>query len=235
MLKELAQYINDLKRPEVVGVGGRDYSTINLTPIKEPNVDTIEMSTLTGLIDFLERDGNPVEHVVHIEDYNHIRVFSDVFGKFKQREYIAQVEHDGERFGFDQMKGHEEFVIGLQSLFIRQADWQNVMKIVTNISAVGELNVEDDGITQTVTHKAGIVRKGESEIKDIVNLKPFRTFYEIDQPESDFILRMKKPSEDKPLSVGLFEADGGMWRSVARDRVKKFLSEKLGESWTIIA
>ena len=69
------------------------------------------------------------------------------------------------------------------------------------------------------------LRDGELEaIKPRVPLRPFRTFQEVEQPESEFLLRM-----DEEGNIGLFEADGGMWKLKARQTVKAFLEEQLAE------
>ena len=55
-------------------------------------------------------------------------------------------------------------------------------------------------------------------------LRPFRTFQEVEQPESEFLLRM-----DEEGNIGLFEADGGMWKLTARQTIKAFLEANLSD------
>lgn len=56
----------------------------------------------------------------------------------------------------------------------------------------------------------------------IVKLKPYRTFYEVEQPESEFLLRLSDDGK-----VGFFEADGGMWEMTARRTIKEYLEKAL--------
>ena len=70
----------------------------------------------------------------------------------------------------------------------------------------------------------GVALKQVVPVKPRVTLAPFRTFLEVEQPASEFILRL-----DNNASIGLLEADGGMWKLVARETIKKFLEEKLAE------
>ena len=49
-----------------------------------------------------------------------------------------------------------------------------------------------------------------------------RTIQEVEQPESEFLLRL-----DEDGRIGLFEADGGMWKLKAQETVKAFLDEQL--------
>jgi len=59
-------------------------------------------------------------------------------------------------------------------------------------------------------------------IKPRVMLTPYRTFLEVEQPTSEFLLRLNDEGE-----VGLFEADGGMWALTAKDRIAAYFEEKL--------
>ena len=49
-----------------------------------------------------------------------------------------------------------------------------------------------------------------------------RTFYEVEQPESEFLLRLGDDGK-----VGFFEADGGMWKMTARKTIKEYLEKAL--------
>jgi hypothetical protein len=65
----------------------------------------------------------------------------------------------------------------------------------------------------------------------IVNLKPYRTFRDVEQPVSSFLFRMKLVDEERKI-VGccLYEADGGRWRNTAVKTIQEFLVENLAET-----
>ena len=44
----------------------------------------------------------------------------------------------------------------------------------------------------------------------------------MEQPESEFLLRL-----DEDGNIGLFEADGGMWKLAARQTIKALLEKEL--------
>lgn len=60
------------------------------------------------------------------------------------------------------------------------------------------------------------------EIKPRVLLKPFRTFIEVDQPESTFLLRINSEG-----NIGFYEADGGVWKLEATRNVAGYFEENL--------
>lgn len=56
------------------------------------------------------------------------------------------------------------------------------------------------------------------------SLRPFRTFLEVEQPVSEFLLRL-----DDDGNVGLFEADGGMWQQTAKASIAAYFEDKLAQ------
>lgn len=82
----------------------------------------------------------------------------------------------------------------------------------------------DNGVTQEATVKTGVVLKDTVPVKPIVELQPYRTFLEVDQPVSKFLLRV-----DEHGRAGLLEADGGAWKLEAKRRIAAWLSNELKE------
>jgi hypothetical protein len=56
-------------------------------------------------------------------------------------------------------------------------------------------------------------------------LSPYRTFRELNQPESAFIFRMRGGGEGKAPQCALFEADGGKWKLDAVQAIKLWLAD----------
>lgn len=61
-------------------------------------------------------------------------------------------------------------------------------------------------------------------VNPIVRLKPYRTFNEVDQPESEFLVRLSEGGY-----VALYEADGGAWTLQARRNVADYLKTALAD------
>ena len=81
---------------------------------------------------------------------------------------------------------------------------------------------KDNGVTQQVETRQGVDLKAMVAVKPRVKLIPFRTFLEVPQPESEFLLRV-----DKDKGVGFFEADGGIWRLEAKSNIAKYFEKHL--------
>ena len=117
--------------------------------------------------------------------------------------------------------GFEEAQIALRTRFQETGDSLYAMKLVNDISLGAKVIYNDNGVATTVTTKSGVSLQTNEAIRPIVKLRPYRTFQEVEQPESTFLIRIN----DRGISF--IEADGGMWRLTARNTIKAFLEEKL--------
>ncbi|MFX4306338.1 hypothetical protein F8N00_13185 [Exiguobacterium sp. A1_3_1] len=99
-----------------------------------------------------------------------------------------------------------------------------ILKMVGNLKEDNVRGVGDDGISQAVTMKTGVATVADVKVVNPVTLAPYRTFIEVDQPESKFVLRMQNGPR-----VALFEADGGAWKNEAIRNIEDYLMEALSE------
>lgn len=117
--------------------------------------------------------------------------------------------------------GFEEAQIALRTRFQETPDSLYAMKLVNDISLGAKVIYNDNGVATTVTTQKGVALQTNEQIRPIVKLRPYRTFQEVEQPESTFLIRIS----DRGISF--IEADGGMWRLTARNTIKAFLEENL--------
>lgn len=82
----------------------------------------------------------------------------------------------------------------------------------------------DNGVTQEVSVRRGVALKEQQTVQPIVHLQPYRTFLEVKQPASDFLLRI-----DKDGHPALYEADGGAWKLEAKRNIAGYLSAQLAD------
>jgi len=116
--------------------------------------------------------------------------------------------------------------VALQTLFVETPERAQVLAIVGNLKEEQVRQSDDDGITQTVTGRAGIVLGKDVKIPNPVSLRPYRTFREVEQPESKFVLRLTQGKEGE-LPCALFEADGGAWKLEAMLKIRTYLAGAL--------
>lgn len=227
MLKSLLDRILQLQNPEIIEVGDRMYSTKPLHDVREPEVAALEVSTLTGLVAYLKENVDALDHqklILHVVDHATVRLYSALHGDFCQRDTIMIAQADLLQMQFNSWVDAERFNIFMQACFLpdEKSDRAAILRIIGNIQQGATMQIKDDGVTQETTIKTGIARVGNETIPNPVTLRPYRTFIEVEQPDSQFIFRM----QEGPKCM-LVEADGGAWRNKARENIRKYLEYEL--------
>lgn len=236
LTKEAIEKIENMTREkELLEVNGVTYSPIELKTVRPsiPMQDPIGLDSLKGLAGFINNDidksnfkENPF--LLHVWSASRVDLISSVHPENKKRTIHAKAEVDSslQTFKFGTFMPQEEFAIAFRSLFVPKEgdDFNYVLSYAAKMSGGTAIEGSDDGITQTVAVSRGVsgAIKGKETLKAIVRLSPYRTFREIDQPESEFLLRVRLSSEDIP-TIALFEADGGIWRDTAKIRIAEYL------------
>lgn len=236
--KEAIEKIEQLiKGSYAIQVDDKIYSAQDLKPVLyEPKAAAIDVSTLTGFVGFIERNIDDLDfenyYTAVVDDPGKVMLCSALSGEKRAREVLVNARLDNymQTFPFGQFMPQEEFIIKLHSLFEEKEgdDFEYVAMIVSKVTQANTADTLDDGITQHVTVKKGIsgALKESSMTKPIVRLSPYRTFREIEQPESQFLLRIRTDDRGN-AEVALFEADGGVWRNEARLRIAAYLKEHI--------
>lgn len=231
--KDALEYVVDLSAPTIIERDGLEYSDRPLSRIPDPKPETIETTTLQSIVDFINMGVDkgsafPVERViVHVKGPRSVSVLSECTTDGSRWERIS-ADAVIPKIPFGDFLELERFNIILQSMFVDSGDRAGVLAITGNVSDKQVQEHADDGITQSVTVRAGIQRVGTAEVPNPVNLSPFRTFPDIEQPESPFILRLQPGARDGMLpTAALFEADGTAWRLEAMGKIKAYFYEML--------
>jgi len=141
-----------------------------------------------------------------------------------RRDYLYKAEAELPFITLNNYLDHESFMIALRSKFVENDDVLYLLDLLSKISDKNSVESEDNGVSQTVQVRKGVVMVENVAVRPKVKLAPFRTFLEVDQPESEFLLRLQEGGR-----IGLFEADGGAWKLDAKEDIKDLLMELLKE------
>jgi hypothetical protein len=229
--KEALEYLVNLGIEEnpLVEVEGKPYSVKQLHPVKEVSPDPLEFNFLDSLVTYLQDDADflrvDCKLIVEIESPTRVNLHTRLIGDFNQRFTPVTCAALVTPFPWGKFIDPEEFVIMAQSRFVETEDLAKIRAIVGNVKSEEVFQFSDDGISQQVTAKSGVARVENVVMPPRVKLAPYRTFIEIEQPESEFVFRAKKA--DALPCFALFEADGGAWRIEAMKRIKAYLEEQL--------
>ncbi|WJP97088.1 hypothetical protein [Macrococcus bovicus] len=229
MLKEAMQYlISTVDRHYMVG--DRDFLIVNehLHEVEEPTAGPFSIATLSGLVDYLnadfDTDAEEVKLSVVVEDHARVKVMGQLNQNANRDQYVS-VKAELPDVTLGKYLNLEEFNVQMQSVFVPTDERVNLLSFVGNIKSESVRNQSDNGITQQVEVRQGIATVEKAPVPNPVHLKPFRTFTEIVQPESAFVLRLREGRDG--VEAALFEADGGAWRNEARQSIAKYLKENI--------
>ena len=173
-----------------------------------PMASNLSVNTLTALVDYIK--GKPEElresSILHVVSPTKVLLFSGLIDE-RNRETLMAAGAIVNEFRFDDYYDQERFLIELQANFVDNIDLTTIMRVAGNIKSGVEL--------------ADVI------VPNPVRLRPYRTFAEIEQPESSYVFRIKD-SERGP-AFKLVEADGGLWKNATMKKIKEYLELELVE------
>lgn len=222
MIKEAIDKILGLAGIHTEQIGDQIFSNSDLRRISEATTETLKVRNLSGIVDYITSNfDEKFPFIVHIQSPTHVSILTG-YNRDLQRNLIIEANALLPDISFGSYYNIESFNILLQSCFVQTNTRDALLAIVGNVRDEQVTSFGDDGISQQVTAKTGVATVENVKLPNPVLLKPFRTFVEIEQPESAFVFRMK----DGP-SAALFEADGGEWKLRAIAEIKVYLDERL--------
>lgn len=228
-LREALEYAVELNKPEVLEVNGRTFTSRQVHEVaKEIVASGMKCSTLDAVCQYLNANIDDLEYsmIVHVESPSSVKVYSQLNGD-RKRENVISAEAILPEFPFGRFLDRTDFNIQMQAKFVQEGtDYVSVLAYVGTAEHGTIAQYSDDGVSQKAVVKTGLTQKEECLIPNPVTLRPYRTFVEVEQPESLFVFRMEDGRGDG-IQAALFEADGKGWRNEAMKNIQKYLEEKL--------
>ncbi|OEU68487.1 MAG: hypothetical protein BBJ57_07355 [Desulfobacterales bacterium PC51MH44] len=235
--------ILSLSKPERMEIDGIEYTTGNYRPLIDTHYpEPLKVSTLTGLTEYINKevDKLSIDSLFLLVASPRRVCLTSKLDQRKSRAVYIEAELIEAGFNFNRHSDTDgflrhnfinldQFIIGIQSQFKDGEKTFPIKQLLEFVSTIKSSNVKkvvDNGISQTTHLESGITGSELVEIagpQEPILLKPFRTFREIDQPESLFQLRMDGSGQN--TTMALFEADGGAWKLEAVRRIKGWLDK----------
>lgn len=225
--RSFVEKIEEMTVPASLHFQGMDFSDKKLFRIDPAKAAPLVVSSLSAIEFYcLTQLDTSCHHIVHIQSPERVNVLSVLGAGYQDRDMYVYAQCIYEPFRFDTSHSVEQFIIKMQAQFVQDETTDRILALVGNITSEAKQTTEDDGVTQRITAKSGIARVAEREVPNPVVLRPFRTFIEVEQPASKFILRLNAAG---PPTCALYEADGGAWKNEAISNIAARLSGSLRE------
>lgn len=231
-LKDAINRIVELATPFTLETrNGHQFCSADLREVK-PEVELparYSVDTLEALVKLIRTEGVAQAPLLYVRVDSARRVVVD--STYTGRDYaiysrlpLYEAVSDVPRISVNQYMSQEHAAIELQSLYAVTDDRDYLLALLSRIDVNQGVSSVDNGISQEVSVRTGAVLKEQQTVKPIVHLQPYRTFLEVEQPASDFLLRL-----DKEGSPALYEADGGAWKLEAKRNIAAYLGEQLAD------
>ncbi|MCD5204534.1 hypothetical protein IV286_05935 [Enterococcus faecium] len=230
-IKSALQYAVNLAEGQKViheQPNGKTFYDENKASLKElyliPYANSLEVNSLTGLVDYLKSHPDYLFSplILHVESPILVKVLSPL-NEDRKRECLVYAKAILDNFPFSRFMDSESFIINIMSLFDRTDDAEAIRACASSLRIEGGADIKDDGTSQVVAVKQGATVQ-QAKVPSPAILRPYRTFLEVEQPESPFIFRVNDRAD-----CALFDADGGLWKYEAMNNIKEYLATALQE------
>lgn len=238
MIKAALEYVVGLKKPETVRHGGGVYADKPLYQMKKADFPTLKLNTLESIVRYVQKIGDERESeyceaaepiimhaepiIIHIESATCVALKDIANVGDGKRDCMVLATAEVPKFQYGEFHDAESFNIALQSKFLDTEDKATILQVVGNLKEDAVRTMTDDGVSQVTAVRTGVATVADVKVPNPVSLRPFRTFIEVDQPESRFIFRMREGGR-----CAIFEADGGAWKLEAKKNIYNYLAEQL--------
>jgi hypothetical protein len=224
MIEKALKYLHSFRDTEITEHNGLKYANRNLVQLPEDAPSVFSTKTLASLVELILKEHSHDslnDLIVHVDSPTKVNVHT-VLRRHLDRFnlYSATAELPG--ITLDSYLDLEAMNILLKSAFTQNETRDRLIQVLGQVVEDAIKTSADDGIAQEVTVKTGIRTLAKMEMPTIIKLAPYRTFIEVEQPEGEFLLRLRKGPE-----AALFEADGGAWKIQARRNIKQYFEVAL--------
>lgn len=205
------------------------------TPKDEERPKALEFFTLAGIVDYINAnnegliptDGSRI--ILQVVDQSRVELLSLPSEHKKDRYVIASARAHVPEIVFGRYMDTDTFNTMLLSKFVETEARKLLFAVVRSMTKEQSAQTTDDGVGQVITVKEGVSMASNVTFQNPVPLRPRRTFTEVEQPESNFTLRV-----DENANAALFESDGGAWKNEAVARIKEYLQENIENPAVIV-
>lgn len=226
MIKEALEYLVGLKPVQTFVINGETYTdgSLSRVPKVKHSPDRYAVKSLDAIANLIKTEIGKARVPLFIRIDSPTRVYVESsWDEDYDRDflYAASCEEANFQPGW---RDHEKAIIELKSAFIPTEGQQYLLDLLSRLCVDDGVETTDNGVTQTVTTKQGVSLKQAENVRNIVGLKPFRTFREVNQPESMFLIRV-----DDKSRVAILEADGEIWKIEAKLNIKAYFENELAD------
>lgn len=204
--------------------------------------DALTLNSLAGLVGYLDANRDELDLgslIAHVVSPTRVELIGPVEPIRKQRSTHAVAKAEPKDICVGWMTP-DVFTIMVTTSCVsgNGDDLDDLIKLVGNAKREQSVELKDDGMSQAVEQRAGVTLVERADVPNPMILAPYRSFLEVDQVESPFLVRFQmgdQYGDSQAVHCQLFECDGGGWQNEARERVATYLRGELPGGVVVIA
>lgn len=228
LTREFLEKVEEMVQPQTLTEGIRTFVDKPMHMlVDEIAVDTpLHTNSLSSVADYIKSNADfdalasDGRKIIHVEDEKTVWLYTEM-NSFKKRSALLLASAWVSSFPFGQWLSLENFIISVQANFVADEHRDELLSFVATVKQDTGVEQQDDGVTQKVTTRSGVSLSRTSKVPNPITLRPFRTFSEVEQPESSFVFRIKA-EEGCGVKAALFAADGDAWRHDAILKIRDY-------------
>lgn len=227
LTREFLEKVEEMVQPQTLTEGIRTFVDKPMHMLVDEIAADIPLRTnsLSSVADYIKSNADfdalasDGRKIIHVEDEKTVWLYTEM-NSFKKRSALLLASAWVSSFPFGQWLSLENFIISVQANFVADEHRDELLSFVATVKQDTGVEQQDDGVTQKVTTRSGVSLSRTSKAPNPVTLRPFRTFSEVEQPESAFVFRIK--AEESGVKAALFAADGEAWRHDAILKIRDY-------------
>lgn len=228
LTREFLEKVEEMVQPQTLTEGIRTFVDKPMHMlVDEIAADTpLHTNSLSSVADYIKSNADfdalasDGRKIIHVEDEKTVWLYTEM-NSFKKRSALLLASAWVSSFPFGQWLSLENFIISVQANFVADEHRDELLSFVATVKQDTGVEQQDDGVTQKVTTRSGVSLSRTSKVPNPITLRPFRTFSEVEQPESTFVFRIKA-EEGGGVKAALFAADGEAWRHDAILKIRDY-------------
>lgn len=228
LTREFLEKVEEMVQPQTLTEGIRTFVDKPMHMlVDEIAADTpLHTNSLSSVADYIKSNADfdalasDGRKIIHVEDEKTVWLYTEM-NSFKKRSALLLASAWVSSFPFGQWLSLENFIISVQANFVTDEHRDELLSFVATVKQDTGVEQQDDGVTQKVTTRSGVSLSRTSKVPNPITLRPFRTFSEVEQPESAFVFRIKA-EEGCGVKAALFAADGDAWMHDAILKIRDY-------------
>lgn len=196
--------------------------------VPRPAVQTLVLSTLGGLVEWLGNHGDMKRDIVCVRDPRVVDVVRD--HATVTSESVARAMVDARAIAEEGRT--DAMIIQLLTKFGNTPDRERLLHTLGTVESSTVVTSKDDGVSQVVQVRKGIKPTTET-LSPLFDLQPLDTFSEVEAPITSYLLRLNG-REGGETHVRLIPADPEGHKRMVVEGVANYLRKRLG-AWEVYA